>query len=69
MVILYGVSGTGSLIPLWGPLIGIGVEFFVADIIIVLLGKNKKLRKFLSMRGYYFDYDFQDQWNDKIAKM
>ena len=69
MIRLYGVSGTGSLIPLWGPLIGLGVELLIADFIIVLLGKNKRLRKYFSMRGYYFDYDFQDQWNDKIGKM
>lgn len=69
MVLLYGIEGPDSLIPLWATLIGMGAELLVADFVIVLLGKNKKLRNCLSLRGYYFDFDFQDKWNDIMGKM
>lgn len=69
MVLLYGIEGSNSLIPLWATLIGMGVELLLADFVIVLLGKNQKLRNCLSLRGYYFDYDFQDKWNDIMGKM
>lgn len=69
MHFLYGISGKAALIPLWGTLIGMGLELLVFDFIIVLLGRNKRLRKFFAIRGYYFDYDFQDEWNDKVTDL
>jgi hypothetical protein len=69
MVLLYGLEGKDSLIPLWSTLIGIGVDLFVVDFLIVLLGKSVFLRKWFAVRGYYFDYDFQDKWDDKMKDL
>ena len=69
MVLLYGLEGQKSFIPLYATLIGFGLDLFVADFVIVCLGNNQMLRNWFSIRGYYFDYDFQDQWDDKIKFM
>ena len=42
-----------------------GVEFLFIDFVIVCLGNSIMLRNWFSKRGYYFDYDFQDEWDDK----
>jgi hypothetical protein len=69
MHLLYGISGKVALIPLWGTLIGLGIDLLIVDFVIVLLGRNKRLRNWFAIRGYYFDYNFQDEWNDKVTDL
>jgi hypothetical protein len=51
---------------LYGILICWGIDSFFLDFIIVLLGKSEKLRGWFSIRGFYFDYDFQEEYNRVI---
>ena len=57
------------MVPLYATLMAFGFDLFIADFVIVCLGNSLMLRNWFSVRGYYFDYDFQDQWDDKVKFM
>ena len=64
MHLLYGLMGRDAFIPLFATLLGRGIEWSIADWVIVFIGKNRRIRKWFEVRGYYFDYKFQDKWDD-----
>ena len=68
-MLLYGNEGKNAFIPLWTTLIGLAIDLLLVDVLIVCLGKSLMLRKWFAIRGFYFDYDFQDKWNDKMKGM
>ena len=63
---LYGIETSKLMLVLYGTLICMGANWLFLDFIIVLLGSSECLRNFFSCKGFYFDFDFQEKWNDKI---
>ena len=41
-------------------------DLLILDVIIVLIGKSEKARNWFAIRGFYFDYDFQEEYNKVI---
>lgn len=66
MVFMYGIPLEKSVLAVYGTLICIGIDLLILDFVIALLGKSEGLRNCLSIRGFYFDYDFQIDWNKHI---
>ena len=69
MILLYEVTGKESLWALWGTLACLGIDLLFLDFLIVLLGRSESLRKWFAIRGFYFDYDFQEEYFKHIQDL
>lgn len=64
--LLYGIPFDRSGSAFYATLAGIGIELLILDFFVVLFGKFDTMRKWFSVRGYYFDYNFESDWKKLI---
>lgn len=66
MFLLYGIPFSKAGPAFYATLAGVAAELLILDFFVVLFGKSECMRKFFKVRGYYFDFDFQERWDQLI---